>query len=1380
MTSYLSSATCASRRWPVSDQPDIPFTVELIPLGSYPPGSYPPTTITQPEIIYIRDMVSVAGSGAGAGSFQFALGYDGSAYDSIHSLTFSQSTLISAPALVALMLRPMSEQSESYSRELSDAFIRFTARYVDGAVRTTAKNSLHAAFMQHGYSDSVATDIVAALDNVLQSVRDEVSILRTVYTQQELSAVRSAPPFHNSLRPLARFIRAFRMHVIATGGSDRLTDQSIVTSSLKFGLQLNAFVQRQAQDDDDFDIMADTVYGDTALPAAAVVYGHPTCPYVALSAGCDYRLTFTYRFGHAPVVATLPPVRYTQLPHAALLVHEEKATVTVTLSAHAAEVVGLSQSYQSAAAQFQQQLDAQRTVFMEALQQQSAEVLSLQGTSSMPMPASSVAIPPAYSLPTPFSVMPAGAHASVAIPQIASSSPMVSSYRPGSVLASLMANISVPPSNLPPFSISQLSFPFNPPVLISGAMSTGQLNTFRAAAPAPFAGPSLAPSPVASSPAVPASSAAPVAPAPAPVPVSAPAPATSAAQAASASAMVIDPAQARIHLPKLPPPSEFTGAVGASAELWLKEMVRAWRFNLAQHPGNEVIYALTRLRGDALAWFDSTIGSMFPDGGASCPPDLFVQEFTARFITPDVTANARKRYDELQQNTLNIRTFNERFNACLMRVHSIPGDSGISASSAVRDYLRKLKQDLFLRLTQKSGGAIQHLSLYELQQLAVSHADAIGFEQSFTKGAVSTSSTMDRKKKSGDKPAPQPQSQAKQGASSASGNKRKQADTATHAEQVQFLPAAYLKTLDRSIRAAHFDGTAPIHLSQTEWEEWKRKTIADGSSCQASYGDTYTCRVKDADAPAPAPQQPVKKAKRSGGGSGRGSGSGQRKRNFTAMQQQPPPQVIYMPAPQPPPQWMHPQQYYAPPQPPYFHDTVSSGFAVTANPFICSSMASLSGRVHDHPYYDHVAPEPPRASVHSVVPIPPAAHTPVDEIPLPGPPEWHASAAVFSAVADAHSEDDSELHMLFSVYADRATGTPSRKKSRQKLRCLLDSGSTHSFISQQCASYAAVTGSVASVRMGNGLQQSAAVASTTFEFGGSTFTHPVGVMPMNPAFDLVLGQDWLNNYSACLSYDRDDPDLKGIDKRHVTFKDAAGIDKYVPVPHHLRESYLNSVVWNTAAALKAKASGHPAAHTYSNAHTADDSGHAFVVYLDYLTANGDYTPPVVAAMHNCSLPHHIEDMQPSLRVDTPSMQQPIADLLDEFSDRFPADVPAGLPPERAGVSHAIPLKPGEFQPPYRKPYRLTEQEKVEVERRLADLLDKEWIQPSNSPYGAPILFVPKKDGGLRMCVDYRALNKQTVKNRYPLPRIDDLLDTLHGAKYFSAACIADCTSVSLP
>ena len=77
-----------------------------------------------------------------------------------------------------------------------------------------------------------------------------------------------------------------------------------------------------------------------------------------------------------------------------------------------------------------------------------------------------------------------------------------------------------------------------------------------------------------------------------------------------------------------------------------------------------------------------------------------------------------------------------------------------------------------------------------------------------------------------------------------------------------------------------------------------------------------------------------------------------------------------------------------------------------------------------------------------------------------------------------------------------------------------------------------------------------------------------------------------------------------------------------------------------------------------------------------------------------------------------------------------------------------------------------------LKQKLKEYLDASMIEPSNSPFGAPILFVKKKDGSLRMCVDYRALNKQTIKNRYPLPRIEDLLDQLKGAKYFSKLDLA--------
>lgn len=105
-------------------------------------------------------------------------------------------------------------------------------------------------------------------------------------------------------------------------------------------------------------------------------------------------------------------------------------------------------------------------------------------------------------------------------------------------------------------------------------------------------------------------------------------------------------------------------------------------------------------------------------------------------------------------------------------------------------------------------------------------------------------------------------------------------------------------------------------------------------------------------------------------------------------------------------------------------------------------------------------------------------------------------------------------------------------------------------------------------------------------------------------------------------------------------------------------------------------------------------------------------------------------------------------------------------PDRGISVEVIPVVPGS-KPPYRKQYRTTPAEKAEVVKRVRELLDKNMIEPSKSPFSAPILFVRKKDGSLRLVLDYRALNAITVKNRYPIPRIDDLLDALKGAQVFS-------------
>ncbi len=122
-------------------------------------------------------------------------------------------------------------------------------------------------------------------------------------------------------------------------------------------------------------------------------------------------------------------------------------------------------------------------------------------------------------------------------------------------------------------------------------------------------------------------------------------------------------------------------------------------------------------------------------------------------------------------------------------------------------------------------------------------------------------------------------------------------------------------------------------------------------------------------------------------------------------------------------------------------------------------------------------------------------------------------------------------------------------------------------------------------------------------------------------------------------------------------------------------------------------------------------------------------------------------------------------VLKEFPDVMPEELPEDLPPKRR-VDHAIKVMPG-VTPPAKAPYRMTHEELKELKVQLEELLAKGYIKPSKSPSGAPVLFVHKKDGTLRMCVDYRTLNKVMVKNRYPLLRIDDLFDRLSRAKVFS-------------
>jgi hypothetical protein len=124
---------------------------------------------------------------------------------------------------------------------------------------------------------------------------------------------------------------------------------------------------------------------------------------------------------------------------------------------------------------------------------------------------------------------------------------------------------------------------------------------------------------------------------------------------------------------------------------------------------------------------------------------------------------------------------------------------------------------------------------------------------------------------------------------------------------------------------------------------------------------------------------------------------------------------------------------------------------------------------------------------------------------------------------------------------------------------------------------------------------------------------------------------------------------------------------------------------------------------------------------------------------------HIEEIEPSEAIN----------VVSEFLDAFPENLPGMLPKRK--FEFAIDLKPG-TAPISKRAYRVSGPELVELKKQIDELLEKGYIRPSTSPWAALVLFMEKKDGTKRMCIDYRSFNEVAVKNKYPLPRIEDLFD----------------------
>ncbi|KAL4379604.1 hypothetical protein GQ457_02G023110 [Hibiscus cannabinus] len=275
------------------------------------------------------------------------------------------------------------------------------------------------------------------------------------------------------------------------------------------------------------------------------------------------------------------------------------------------------------------------------------------------------------------------------------------------------------------------------------------------------------------------------------------------------------------------------------------------------------------------------------------------------------------------------------------------------------------------------------------------------------------------------------------------------------------------------------------------------------------------------------------------------------------------------------------------------------------------------------------------------------------------------------------------------------------------LNILVDSGSTHSFVTETWAKEGLelVQTNPLTITVANGeqLHSTAKSKQLGWRMQGHYFEHDFRVLKMDGS-DMVLGVDWMRRYS---------PIIMDFNEMTLSFK----------------------------------------------------RGNQEVVL------HGGKRTPVVKVISGEKM-QKLTDKDPDflgelffLDADTVENEIPEAcqSILEEYKSVF--EEPKGLPPQRSH-DHAIKLH-SESQPVNLIPYRFPYYQKTEVERQIKEMLAASVIQQSKSPFASPCLLVKKKDGSWRLCVDYRQLNSLTIKDKFPIPVVDDLLDELQGAKFFS-------------
>jgi len=281
----------------------------------------------------------------------------------------------------------------------------------------------------------------------------------------------------------------------------------------------------------------------------------------------------------------------------------------------------------------------------------------------------------------------------------------------------------------------------------------------------------------------------------------------------------------------------------------------------------------------------------------------------------------------------------------------------------------------------------------------------------------------------------------------------------------------------------------------------------------------------------------------------------------------------------------------------------------------------------------------------------------------------------------------------------------------KKAIALIDSGSTDTFIDSVFASkcnYPTTSTPVKKVQVAGGgfLETGAFLKNCKYSIHGEKFQNNFQLLPLK-GYDVILGCDWILSHSPLnLDLQKRQVSINKDNKYTVTFP-----DNHIPSLHSLFSLEKSQQV-----------------HTHGIL--------ADVLAIRYMS-------------------EHSSQNSQSTSV--------VANILQQYSNIFKE--PDYLPPSRP-CDHSIPLQPGS-NPPNVRPYRVPHKHKEHVDNLIQEMLKAKFIRLSSSPYSSPAILVRKKDGSYRLCIDYKLLNGQTIKNKYPIPVIEDLLDQLFGAKIFS-------------